>query len=104
MKEFVLFKNIKPNELVAIYGKIVSFNSTEAIANLELKDSVVKLVFSSKKQLKKIMANNFFRVIGNLVYNNNESVFNVKSISLINDFDLNLLLKIIELEKKSGFK
>jgi hypothetical protein len=100
LNEFILLKNLPEKKETVIYGKINSFNSIEAIAELALKDESIKLIFSNKNQLKSIKANEFARVIGNLVYNNNEPVFNVKSVSLINEFDLNLLLKVIELEKE----
>jgi hypothetical protein len=100
LNEFILLKNLPEKKESIIYGKINSFNSNEAIAEIKLKDDLLKLIFSSKNQLKLIKANEFVRAIGNLVYNNNEPVFNVNSISVINEFDLNLLLKVIELEKE----
>ncbi|MBN2127525.1 MAG: hypothetical protein JW703_03995 [Candidatus Diapherotrites archaeon] len=100
MNEFVLLKDVPEKKESVLYGKIASFNSDNAVAELNLKDSKLKLVFSSKSQLKKIKAGENARVIGTLIYNNNEPIFNVKTISLIESFDLNLLLKIIELEKK----
>lgn len=100
LNEFVLLKNIPEKKESIIYGKINSINLNEAIASINLKDETIKLIFSNKNQLNSIKVNEFTRVIGTLIYNNNEPIFNVKNISLINEFDLNLLLKIIELEKE----
>ncbi|MFH1588389.1 MAG: hypothetical protein ABIA76_03575 [Candidatus Diapherotrites archaeon] len=105
MNEFFSLKGLPEKKLSALYGKIISFNSSEAVAELELiSNEKIRLVFIEKKALSKARANEFVRAIGEMIYNNNDEFFNVKNIEVVSEKELEILNEIIELEKQERLK